>query len=83
MARVAREVNNDLKSSLFGRDCIIGFCKTSKALYSRTLRVQATTESLEDTSCSLGVISAFKECESTPAKRFPSQQNSLKFVKYP
>ena len=77
VSRVENEFNNDLRSSLLGSDSISGLYK------SRERESVGSKATIEDISCRLGVMSAIKESSSRSAKRFPSQQNSLKSAERP
>ena len=78
VSRVENEVNNDLRSSLLGSDSNSGLYK---ARWQKSVQFQAITRSAEDSLCCLGVMPAINESDSRTAKRFPSQKNSLEFVK--
>ena len=78
VSRVENEVNNALRSSLFGSDSITG----SYNLTGQTpVGFQVIIRYIEDILCRLGVMSAIKESGSRSAKRFPSQQKFLESVK--
>ena len=72
--RVESEANNDLSSSLLGSDSISGLYKSRRRDF---VRFRAITRSIENSLEYLGVMSACKGSDLSPARRFPSQQNSL------
>ena len=78
MSRVESKVNNDMRSSLLGSNSISGLYKMRKLT---SVRFRAITRSSGEILRCLGMMSAIKESDSRSEKRFPSQKNSLEFVK--